>query len=55
VAEAILRGMRRGRYAIVPGSENRFLYRLSGLLGDGVYPVMDWMVADARRKVQKSS
>jgi len=55
VAEAILGGMRRGRYAIVPGSENRFLYRLSGLLGDGVYPVMDWMVADARRKVQKSS
>jgi 3-dehydrosphinganine reductase len=55
VAEAILRGMRRGRYAIVPGSENQFLYRLSGLLGDGVYPVMDWMVADARRKVQRSS
>jgi 3-dehydrosphinganine reductase len=55
VAGAVLRGMRRQRYAIVPGSENRLFYRLSGLLGDGVYPVMDWMIADARRKARKLS
>ena len=55
VAGAVLRGMRRKRYAIVPGSENRLFYRLSGLLGDGVYPVMDWMIADARRKARKLS
>jgi 3-dehydrosphinganine reductase len=50
VADEILRGAGRGRYVILPGFENKVLYRLSGLLGSAVYPLMDWMVAGARRK-----
>ena len=53
VAHAILRGVQRGKYVIVPGTENKIFYRLSSLLGDGVYPVMDAMVADARKKKSK--
>jgi 3-dehydrosphinganine reductase len=54
VAETTLKGVKRGQYVILPGSENKFLYRLSGLLGNGVYPVMDWMVADAMKKKARS-
>ncbi len=50
VAGDILEGVRRGRYTIVPGMENKIFYLLSGLVGDGVYPIMDMMVAQARRK-----
>ncbi len=52
---AILDGVRRGRYAIVPGLENSIAYRLSGLLGNAVYPIMDMMVADARKKKAKNA
>lgn len=55
VAQAILDGVRRKQYAIVPGLENRIAYRLSGLLGNAVYPVMDMMVADARKKKAKDT
>jgi 3-dehydrosphinganine reductase len=54
VAKAILQGVRRGRYVILPGFENRLIYRLAGLLGDGVYPLMDRMVASARRSHLKT-
>jgi len=50
VAASILKGVARRRYVILPGFENKVFYRLSGLLGDAVYPVMDWMIAQARRK-----
>ncbi len=53
-AHAILDGVRRGKYVIVPGLQNSLAYRLSGLLGNAVYPVMDMMVADARKKKAKS-
>jgi len=29
--------------------ENKVLYRLSGLLGNAVYPIMDYLIAGARR------
>ncbi len=54
VAEAILRGVERGRYVILPGFENKMLYRLSGLLGNAVYPLMDWMIAGARRGITQA-
>lgn len=50
VAQSILAGVRRNRYVITPGMETSVLYRLSGLLGNGVYPIMDGMIAQARRK-----
>jgi 3-dehydrosphinganine reductase len=54
VAKDILRGVERGKYVIVPGLQNSIAYRLSGLLGSGLYPVMDWLVADARKKKNKA-
>jgi 3-dehydrosphinganine reductase len=50
VAKEILRGVARGQYVILPGSEMKLLYRLNGLLGNAVYPLMDWMIRSARRK-----
>lgn len=51
VARKILKGVERGKYIIVPGFINHLTYALVGLLGQGWYPIMDWMVRDARAKV----
>lgn len=53
VAAAILKGVARGRYVILPGFDIWLFYHLNNLLGNAVYPLMDWMVADARRKNSK--
>jgi 3-dehydrosphinganine reductase len=50
VASTVLKGVRRNRYVILPGVDTWLFYHLSNLLGNGVYPVMDMMIADARRK-----
>ncbi len=53
VAQVILKGVTRGHYVILPGTESKFLYRLSGLLGNAVYPVMDLLIAQAQRNKDK--
>ncbi len=50
VAAAIIRGIKRHHYVIIPGLEGNLLYRFSGLLRGGVYPIMDFMIARAQRK-----
>lgn len=50
VAVDILRGVARGRYMIIPGDEGKFLFRLSGLAGTTVYPIIDLLLSRARRK-----
>jgi 3-dehydrosphinganine reductase len=54
VAGAIVRGIAKQRYVIIPGREGRFLYRLTSLLGGGTYWVMDYLVSSARKKVEKA-
>jgi 3-dehydrosphinganine reductase len=54
VARSILSGVKHGRYIILPGFDIKIIFHLSNLLGMGFYPVMDWMVADARRKAGKA-
>jgi 3-dehydrosphinganine reductase len=49
VAKAILRGVARRQYVIIPGFEGKLYYWLGGLVGTGLYPIMDLMVAQARR------
>lgn len=49
VARTILREAARGRYIILPGLETKVLYHVNNLLGNGVYPIMDWLIARARR------
>lgn len=48
VADAVLKGVARGRYVITPGFDSTLYFKLSNFFGL-VYPVMDWMVAVARR------
>lgn len=53
VAAAILKGVQRKRYAIIPGMEGKLLYWLSGALGTSLYPLMDWMVSRAQAQAAK--
>jgi 3-dehydrosphinganine reductase len=53
VARAILDGMQRGSYIILPGTANRLLYRLVGLLGNLIYAMTDDQWAAARRKTSR--
>ena len=50
VARSILRGVERGRYLIMPGLENKVIYRLSSILSGAVYPIMDWLISSAQKK-----
>lgn len=47
VAAAIVAGVERNRFAILPGLEAKLTYRLSGILGGWVHPILDYMVARA--------
>jgi 3-dehydrosphinganine reductase len=49
VADEILKGIRSGHFIILPGFENKVIYRLAGLLGNAVHPIMDFMIARAQR------
>jgi len=50
VAEDILKGIRRGKYVIIPGFDGKVFYRLVNLLGNLTYPIMDWMVRRSQKK-----
>lgn len=54
VASAVVRGIARRQYVIIPGGEGKFLYRLTSLLGGGTYWVMDYMVSRAQRKAERA-
>ncbi|MDR3577382.1 MAG: SDR family oxidoreductase [Anaerolineaceae bacterium] len=50
VADITLKGVLHDKYVITVGSETTFLYHLSNILGNLVYPVMDMQVSDAIKK-----
>ncbi len=50
VAAAILKGVRRGRYLILPGLEGKLLYRLSSVFGEVINQGFDLIVAQAQQK-----
>lgn len=52
VADEILKGVNKGRYIIIPGLEGKLFYRLTNLLGNLTYPVMDWLVHRAQKSKQ---
>lgn len=53
VARIILRGVSRGQHVILPGATAKFLYWLTQAMGNITYPLMDWMIARARRRVRE--
>ena len=50
VAAAIIAGMSRRRFLIIPSVESSLYYRLSGFLGGLRYPIMDFLVDAARHR-----
>jgi 3-dehydrosphinganine reductase len=50
VAKTIVAGVERGKYLIIPGTEGKVLYHLAGLLGGGINPIIDMIIADAVKK-----
>lgn len=55
VAKCILRGIARKRYIITPGFYSTLYFLLTGLTSGGlIYPIMDWVFADARNKVRRN-
>lgn len=55
VAEAIVRGIERNRYLVIPGMENRAYYRLKGLAPGLFFAVFDSQVAKVRRGPRKGA
>ncbi|KUK94795.1 MAG: Uncharacterized protein XE06_0755 [Anaerolineaceae bacterium 46_22] len=49
VAESILTGVKKGKYVIIPGFEGKLLYRVIGILGNLIYPIVDWMIRRAQK------
>jgi 3-dehydrosphinganine reductase len=54
VAKETLAGIERGRYMIIPGLEGKIFYHASGLLGLGINPIIDYLIADAVKKKNSS-
>ena len=54
VARAIVRGIARRKYIIICGTEAKVLFLVTGLLGAGVYRIMDRMVMNAQRKIERT-
>ncbi len=48
-AQAIIKGIQKKNYLILPGLESKLIYRLSGFFGRLVYPLMDMLVAQAQK------
>lgn len=53
VANSIMQQVERERYMILPGFEMKLLYWGSRLLGGGIYPILDWMIARAQSDHQQ--
>ncbi|MCU0507020.1 MAG: SDR family oxidoreductase [Anaerolineae bacterium] len=54
VAGAILKGIRRGQYAIVPGMEMKAAALAVRWLGDWQFSVLDWLIARAQKSARST-
>jgi 3-dehydrosphinganine reductase len=52
VAHSIIRDVSRGRYVIIPGLDGKFFYRLVSILGNLVYPIVDWLISKAQKNIK---
>ncbi len=55
VAAEILRGVERGRYVILPGTDNKFLYSVRFCCRNTAYVIQDFLVARALRQLNSKS
>ena len=49
VAESILAGVKKGKYVIIPGFEGKLIYLMIGLMGNLIYPLVDWIIHRAQK------
>jgi 3-dehydrosphinganine reductase len=54
VATAIIKGVAKKQFLILPG-ESKLYYRLTGWMGGAMYPIMDYLIAQAQHKKEHSS
>jgi 3-dehydrosphinganine reductase len=50
VAKEILKDIKKGKYVIIPGFEGKVVLRVINLLGNLIYPIIDWLVGKAQKK-----
>ena len=53
VAAAILKGVQKNQYVIVPGSDAVLLYQINNIFGNFRYQVMDFLLASAQKKLDR--
>jgi 3-dehydrosphinganine reductase len=51
VADEIINGIFKNKYIIIPGLESKLIYLAVNLFGRKIYPIMDWMVRSAAKKI----
>jgi 3-dehydrosphinganine reductase len=50
VASEVLQGIQRRRMTVIPGFDSKLLNSLVRLLGDGIFPIIDYLIAHAKPK-----
>ena len=50
VASEILKGIQRRHLTVIPGFDSKLLNSLVRLLGDGIFPIIDYLIAHAKPK-----
>jgi 3-dehydrosphinganine reductase len=55
VADLIVRAIKKQKYLVIPPGDTKLLYGLVSTLGLWRYPLMDMMVADAARKLNRKN
>lgn len=54
IAEAIINGMMKGKYQIIPGTEPLLIYKAFNLIGEGKNLIFDWLVYKAQQQKNNS-
>jgi 3-dehydrosphinganine reductase len=55
VAKEIIQGIEKKKYIIIPGAQGKVLYLLSGIFGRLIYPIMDFIISQARTTLKKKN
>jgi 3-dehydrosphinganine reductase len=51
VAEEIMKGIARKKFLILPGIDAKFFYWAVKILGNGLFPIFDWMIRRTQSKI----
>jgi 3-dehydrosphinganine reductase len=55
VASSIIKGIEQNKYIITTGFDGSLMFWASRLTGNLIYPLMDWMIQQASRKVNRNT